>query len=48
MFLQDLGQFSTQRNLTDVFEEDRYDSTHQVHHPGHADKVTELDDRSHI
>ena len=43
MFLQDLCQFAAERNRTDVLEEDRHDSAHQVHEPGDADELTELD-----
>lgn len=43
MFLQDLCQFATDRNLTDIIKKDRHDSAHQVHQPGDADKITKLD-----
>lgn len=42
MFLQDLGQLAAERNRTDVVEEDRHDSAHQVQEPGDADQLTEL------
>ena len=43
MFLQDLGQFAADGDLTDVVEEDRDDPTRQVHQPGDADEITKLD-----
>lgn len=47
MFLQDIRQFSAERNLTYVVEEDRHGSARQVHHPGDADEITKLDDSRH-
>lgn len=43
VFLQRLFDFAAERNLTDVVEQDWYDVTHQVHEPGDADEITELD-----
>lgn len=43
VFLQDLSQFATEGNLTDIFQEDGNDLAHQVQQPGDADKVTKLD-----